>query len=172
VGGDFEQACLHQRIVCELTGNPEWVRSSQGTVNLSDFNNDLGEELPGMTARGNIFNKPEFFSGSYNDLADQSQVADVSWEALRIGDPNTPVASMSGGNILVDTSMNPCNSQSFGSTTAKWGSIHGLTLLTGEVDANILYTGRYPIQLPGYGRLCGAGAPTRPHRLGDSGVTS
>jgi hypothetical protein len=125
----------------DLTGKPEWVRPNQGTVNLSEFNNDLGDELPGTIAWGNVSNKPTFFSGSYNDLADKPEFADVSWEALRTGDPKTPAASMSGGGILVDASMNPSNNQSLGSTTAQWGSIHGLGVYAGEVDANTLYTG-------------------------------
>jgi hypothetical protein len=120
----------------DLTGKPEWVRPSQGTANLSEFNNDLGEELPGTIAWGNVSNKPTFFNGSYNDLADKPEFADVSWEALRTGDPKTPAASMLGGSILVDASMNPSNNQSLGSTTAHWGSIHGLGVYAGEVDAN------------------------------------
>jgi hypothetical protein len=84
-----------------------------------------------------VSNKPIFFSGSYNDLAGKPEFADVSWEALRTGDPKTLTASMSGGSILVDVSMNPSNNQSLGSTTAQWGSIHGLGVYAGEVDANI-----------------------------------
>jgi hypothetical protein len=38
---------------------------------LSDFNNDLGEELKCMIAWGNVSNKPVFFTGSHNDLADK-----------------------------------------------------------------------------------------------------
>jgi hypothetical protein len=82
--------------------------------------------------------KPDRFSGSYNDLSDKP---DVYWEALRTGDPKTPAASMSGGSILVEASMNPGNRQSLGSALAQWGSIHGLSVYAGEVDANTLYTG-------------------------------
>jgi hypothetical protein len=110
-------------------------------VNLSEFNNDLGEELPGTIARGNVSNKPTFFSGSYKNLADKPEFADVSWEALRTGEPKTPAVSMSGGSILVGASINPSNNQSLGSTTAQWGSIHGLGVYAGEVDANTLYMG-------------------------------
>jgi hypothetical protein len=136
----------------DISGKPGWVRPTQHTVNLSDFNNDLGEELPGTISWGNVSNKPVFFSGVYTDLTgkpnlfsgsynDLSDKPDVSWEALRTGDPKTPAASMSGGSILVDGSMNPSNSQSLGSALAQWGSIHGLGVYAGEVDANTLYTG-------------------------------
>jgi hypothetical protein len=122
------------------------------TAILSDFNNDLGEELPDTIAWGNVSNKPVFFSGTYTDLTgkpdlfsgsynDLSDKPDVSWEALRTGDPKTPAASMSGGSIFVDASMNPSNSQRLGSALARWGSIHGLGVYAGEVDANTLYTG-------------------------------
>jgi hypothetical protein len=147
VGGDVEWVDVLNKPTFfsgsydDLTGKPEWVRPSQGTVNLSEFNNDLGEELPGTIAWGNVSNKPTFFSGSYYHLTGKPEFADVSWEALRTGDPKTPAASMSAGTILVDASMNPSNNQSLGSTTAQWGSIHGLGVYAGDVDANVLYTG-------------------------------
>jgi hypothetical protein len=47
----------------DISKKPEWVRPTQHTVTLSEFNNDFGEELPGTIAWGNVSNKPVFFSG-------------------------------------------------------------------------------------------------------------
>jgi hypothetical protein len=111
MGGRVEQAHLLQRRVQRFDGEAGvGAPQSRNGQPVGIQQRDLGEELPGTIAWGNVSSKPTFFSGSYNDLADKSEFADVSWEALRTGDRKTPEASMSGGSILVDASMNPNNS--------------------------------------------------------------
>jgi hypothetical protein len=51
----------------DVTGKPMWVTTSQASVNLSGFNNDLSLDVEW----GDVLNKPAFFSGSYNDLTDK-----------------------------------------------------------------------------------------------------
>jgi hypothetical protein len=80
-------------------------------IAVNYFHFHLGEELQGTIAWGDDSDNPKFFSGPYNDLPDKPQFDDVSWEALRTWDPNSPAASMSGRNIIVDASMNPNDNQ-------------------------------------------------------------
>jgi hypothetical protein len=54
----------------DISDKPTWVTTSQASVNLSGFNNDLSL-TGGHVEWADVLNKPEFFSGSYDDLTDR-----------------------------------------------------------------------------------------------------
>jgi hypothetical protein len=53
--------------VADVLNKPTWVATSQASVNLSGFNNDLSLTISAVEW-ADVLNKPAFFSGSYNDL--------------------------------------------------------------------------------------------------------
>jgi hypothetical protein len=75
----------------------------QSIVSLSGFTNDLGQELPGTIAWNNVFNKPDFFSGSYLDLTNTPPLFSGSYNDL-LDTPTFANVAVSGSyNDLVDT---------------------------------------------------------------------
>eukprot|EP00873_Tetraselmis_striata_P012316 jgi/Tetstr1/432580/TSEL_021950.t1 len=55
---------------------PAWVDANQNTVPLSGFDNDLVLTADSVEW-ANVLNKPTFFSGSYNDLADTPTIPTI-----------------------------------------------------------------------------------------------
>jgi hypothetical protein len=60
-----------------MSNKPAWVADTQVSVILSGFNNDLS-----LTVRDvewtDVLNKPQFFSGSFNDLTDRPSIEDLA----------------------------------------------------------------------------------------------
>jgi hypothetical protein len=73
----------------EISGKSTWMATSQSSVNLSEFNNDLGAELPDTIVWGNVTNKPVFFSGSFNDLTGRPSIEDLNGDPGRDGSDGT-----------------------------------------------------------------------------------
>jgi hypothetical protein len=61
----------------DISGKPTWVADTQVSVNLSGFKNDLSLRVSDVEWAG-MLNKPTFFSGSYNDLADKPSIEDLT----------------------------------------------------------------------------------------------
>jgi hypothetical protein len=113
----------------DLTGKPVWLTTTQSSISLSGFNNDLPV---GDVQWTDVQNKPTFFSGSYNDLTDKPGHA--TWLAL-LGQPNwTNYFSLGGTTETVTIGSNNFKSGHFapngqgvfdlGDSYARWRRVY------------------------------------------------
>jgi hypothetical protein len=131
-----------------LTGKPTGVSTSQASVNLSGFNNDLSLTV-GDVEWTDVLNKPTFFSGSYNDLTDRpDDGGSTTWV-----DPQGRPAwinyfGLGGTTDTVTIGTNSFKSGNFapngqavfdlGSSDARWRRVHtsGLRVYGEEIFAD------------------------------------
>jgi hypothetical protein len=76
----------------KISNKPTWVATSQGGVNLSEFNNESSLTVNDVEW-ADVLNKPELLSGSYNDLTDRPSIEDLTGPQGPQGEPGLNGAS-------------------------------------------------------------------------------